>query len=286
MKLKRKDLLLDIEDSLASYMDQISDSQPLSVEEEDKLAKRIRQGNRAARNRLIEANLRFVVSVAREYQGRGVSLADLISAGNMGLVTAAERFDEQRGLKFISYAVWWIRQAILQALTEQSMVRMPVNRLDFLRRVFKASTLVEQRTNAVPDLEGVADELGVSVEKVEEALQIYSAVYSLDAPFDEEGDQGLLHVLADERQSSPEEIAETHFLREDVEQTLATLSKREAEVIRLYFGIGHEAPLTLDQIGDQFGLTRERVRQIKEQALRRLRHPRRRQRLSSYIETL
>ncbi|MFH1568356.1 MAG: RNA polymerase sigma factor RpoD/SigA [Gemmatimonadota bacterium] len=272
-----------MEDSLGSYLGEIAHSKPLSAAEEVDLARKIRQGDEDARNRLVEANLRFVVSVAKDYQNRGVALADLISAGNMGLITAAERFDEKKGFKFISYAVWWIRQAILQTLAEQSRtVRLPLNKIGLLYKISKTSRMLQQERSDDPNPEDIADELEVSVEEVKETLLCGRAVRSLDAAFKEEEDHSLLDVLADERQESPESEVMRGCLRGQIDSALGSLLGREAEILRLYFGLDGEESMTLDQIGARFGLTRERVRQIKEKALHRLRHPSRCDHLRTY----
>lgn len=273
----------DMEDSLGSYLAEIAHSKPLSAAEEVDLARKIKEGNEAARNRLVEANLRFVVSVAKEYQNRGVPLADLISAGNMGLITAAERFDENKGFKFISYAVWWIRQAILQTLAEQSRtVRLPLNKIGLLYKISKASRLLQQERSDDPNPDEIAKELEVPVEEVKETLMCGRSVRSLDATFKEEENHSLLDVLPDDRQESPESQVLRGCLRGQVDSALQSLVGREAEILRLYFGIDGEEPMTLDQIGARFGLTRERVRQIKEKALHRLRHPSRCDQLRTY----
>ncbi len=273
----------DMEDSLGSYLTEISGSKPLSAADEVELARRIKAGDDTARNRLVEANLRFVVSVAKEYQNRGVPLADLISAGNMGLITAAERFDEDKGFKFISYAVWWIRQAILQTLAEQSRtVRLPLNKIGLLYKISKASRLLQQERADDPNPEEIAQQLEVSVDEVKETMLCGRSVRSLDAKFREEEDQSLLDVLADDRQESPENEVMRGCLRGQIDSALGSLVGREAEIIRLYFGLDGEEPMTLDQIGARFGLTRERVRQIKEKALLRLRHPSRCDQLRTY----
>ena len=257
---------------LASYLDDIAASTPLAPVEEAELAARIRAGDEFARNELVEANLRFVVSVAKEYQHRGLALVELISAGNVGLITASERFDETKGYKFISYAVWWVRQAILQALMEQSTVRVPVNRLDMLSKVSRTYEALQQ-DGPVPSLDKVADTLGFSREKVEQTLVDNQPIRSLDAPFEDGEERCLLDYLSNE-ELNPEDEVLGFTLREDIECALAGLNEREAEVLRLYFGLLNEPPLTLDQIGVRFALTRERVRQIKELALSKLRHPR------------
>ena len=257
---------------LASYLDDIAASTPLAPVEEAELAARIRAGDDSARNELVEANLRFVVSVAKGYQNRGLSLSELISAGIVGLITASERFDETKGYKFISYAVWWVRQAILQVLMEQSTVRVPVNRLDMMSKIIGTYEAL-QRDGSVPSLEMVADTMGFSREKVEQAMVDNQPIRSLDAPFQEGEERCLLDSLSNEV-PNPEDEVLGFMLREDIECALAGLHEREAEVLRLYFGLVNVSPLTLDQIGVRFALTRERVRQIKEIALSKLRHPR------------
>jgi len=276
----------DIEDSVGNYLSEISHSKPLSAAEEVELARRIKQGDAAARNRLVEANLRFVVSVAKDYQNRGVPLADLIGAGNMGLITAAERFDENKGFKFISYAVWWIRQAILQTLAEQSRtVRLPLNKVGLLYKISKASRQLQQTQADDPDPEEIARELDVSADEVKETLLCGRSVRSLDAAFHPEEEHSLLDVLPDERQESPEMQVMRGCLRRQIDSALDGLMVREAQILKLYFGLSGEEPLTLDQIGARFGLTRERVRQIKEKALHRLRHPSRCDQLRTYTTT-
>ena len=273
----------DMEDSLGSYLGEIANSTPLSSSEEVNLARKIKDGDEGARNALVEANLRFVVSVAKEYQNRGVPLSDLISAGNMGLITAAERFDENKGFKFISYAVWWIRQAILQTLAEQARtVRLPLNKIGLLYKISKASRALQQERVDAPNPEDIASELDVPVEEVRETLICGRAVRSLDATFKEEEDHSLLDILPDDKQESPESQVLKGCLRGQIESALGSLVGREAEILRLYFGLDGEEPMTLDQIGSRFGLTRERVRQIKEKALHRLRHPSRCDQLRTY----
>ena len=278
-----KSTLWDMEDSLGSYLGEIANSRPLSSSEEVGLARKIKDGDEHARNLLVEANLRFVVSVAKEYQNRGVPLSDLISAGNMGLITAAERFDENKGFKFISYAVWWIRQAILQTLAEQSRtVRLPLNKIGLLYKISKASRALQQERADDPNPEDIASELDVPVEEVRETLMCGRSVRSLDATFKEEEDHSLLDILPDDRQESPENHVMRGCLRGQIDSALGTLVGREAEILRLYFGLDGEEPMTLDAIGASFGLTRERVRQIKEKALHRLRHPSRCDQLRTY----
>ena len=268
---------------LASYLSDISDSSPLSSREEAQLAVRIRQGDEDARNELVQANLRFVVSVAKDYQNRGLSLAELISAGNMGLIVAAERFDETKGYKFISYAVWWIRQSILQTLMEQSTVRMPVNRIDMMAKITRTYEELQQ-DGTRPSIDKVASALGFSEEKIEQTLINNQPIRSLDASFEDGDESCLMDFLSDDGQPSPEEEVLEFALQKDIATVLMGLNSREAEVIRLYFGLGQDRPMTLDQIGIRFKLTRERVRQIKELALSKLRHPRFHTRLRSYTE--
>ena len=268
---------------LASYLSDIATSSPLSPEKEAELARRIRAGDAAARNELVEANLRFVVSVSKDYQNRGLSLSELISAGNLGLIIAAERFDETKGYKFISYAVWWIRQSILQTLMEQSTVRMPVNHIDMMTKISRTFEALQQ-DGSIPTTEKVADTLGFTEEKVEQTLINSQPIRSLDASFEGSEERCLLDYLCDENQRSPEEQVLDDTLQEDIKAVLEGLNAREAEVLRLYYGLGQEPPMTLDQIGLRFKLTRERVRQIKEIALSKLRHPKFYTRLRSHSE--
>ncbi len=278
-------IMIQDSESLDLYLRDIASSEPLSGAEEIELAKKIRKGCQRSRDKLVAANLRFVVSVAREYQNHGVPLADLISAGNMGLMTAAERFDGTRGFKFISYAVWWIRQAIHQSLAQDSrVVRLPINRIDLLHNISKVSRELRQSNEKEPEPEVIAKELGVSVEMVQDTLMRARDVWSLDASFREDDDHSLLHILPDGTQKAPDEEVVEDSVRVQVEDILESLDDREAEVLRLYFGLGDEEPLTLEEIGVRFNLTRERVRQIKEKALRRLRHPRRRAALEPLME--
>lgn len=283
MAEEAKGTFWDMEDSLGSYLGEIANSTPLSASQEVNLARKIKDGDERARNALVEANLRFVVSVAKEYQNRGVPLSDLISAGNVGLITAAERFDENKGFKFISYAVWWIRQAILQTLAEQARtVRLPLNKIGLLYKISKVSRSLQQQRADAPNPEDIATELDVPVEEVRETLLCGRAVRSLDATFKEEEDHNLLDILPDDRQESPESRVLKGCLRGQIDSALGSLVGRESEILRLYFGLDGEEPMTLDQIGARFGLTRERVRQIKEKALHRLRHPSRCDQLRTY----
>ena len=271
-------------ESLDQYLQEIGDEGLLSAEEEVELARRIKRGDQRALERLTKANLRFVVSVAKQYQNRGLSLGDLINEGNLGLIKAAKRFDETKGFKFISYAVWWIRQAILQALAEQSrIVRLPLNRVGALHKIGKAFSGLEQEFGREPSPMEIADELDMPAHEVMDTLKISSRHLSLDAPFNDDNENRLLDVLEDEMQPSPDEALMNDSLRQEVKKALKTLSPREAEVISLYFGIGREFPMTLEEIGGRFGLTRERVRQIKEKAIARLRHASRSRPLKAYM---
>ena len=279
-------IMIQDSESLDLYLRDIASSEPLAAQEEIELARRIHKGDQRARDKLVAANLRFVVSVAREYQNHGVPLADLISAGNMGLMTAAERFDGTRGFKFISYAVWWIRQAIHQSLAQDSrVVRLPINRIDLLHNISKVSRELRQVHESDPEPETIAKKLGVSVEMVQDTLMRARDVWSLDASFREDDDHSLLHVLPDQSQKAPDIEVVDDSIRDQVAMVLDSLDEREAKVLRLYFGLGDEESLTLEEIGVRFSLTRERVRQIKEKALRRLRHPRRRAQLEPLMES-
>lgn len=269
---------------LDQYLQEIGQIPLLSPEEEVLLAQRIRNGDQRALHRLTRANLRFVVSVAKKYQGQGLSLADLINEGNYGLIKAAQRFDETRGFKFISYAVWWIRQAILQALAEQSrVVRLPLNRIGTISKIRKMSAKLAQIHERSPNLEELASELGLDVEKIREAMQHTGRHLSMDAPFNEDDDNSLLDVLPHDDGTAPDDTLMVESLKIDIERALSMLHPREAEITRLYFGIGREHPLTLEEIGQRFNLTRERVRQIKEKALRKLRQKHRREELQIHI---
>lgn len=274
----------DEDRSLDLYLREIGETPLIDAAEEVRLAKQIKQGNMKALESLTKANLRFVVSVAKQYQNQGLSLADLINEGNIGLIKAAKRFDETRGFKFISYAVWWIRQAILQALAEQSrIVRLPLNRVGTLHKIGKISSSLEQDLGREPSPDEIAKELDLSEGEVSDTLKISNSHLSLDAPFSVSEDNSLIDILEDEFQPAPdEELLETS-LKLEIEKALDTLTPREAEVISLYFGLNHEKALTLEEIGARFSLTRERVRQIKEKAIRRLRHASRSRSLRAYL---
>jgi RNA polymerase primary sigma factor len=270
--------------SLDLYLQEIGETPLLTAEEEIQLARRIRQGDRKALDELTRANLRFVVSVAKQYQNQGLSLADLVNEGNIGLIKAAQRFDETRGFKFISYAVWWIRQAILQALAEQSrIVRLPLNRVGALHRIGKASSTLEQEFGREPSAEEIAKALEMSPLEVTDTLKISNSHLSLDAPFCHGEDNSLLDVLVNELQPAPDDALLDESLKIEIAKALDTLTVREAEVVSLYFGIDRNRAYTLEEIGSKFGLTRERVRQIKEKAILRLRHTSRSKRLRAYL---
>ena len=270
--------------SLDKYLQEIGKVELLSPQEEIDLARRIKKGDQKALEKLTKANLRFVVSVAKQYQNQGLSLGDLINEGNLGLIKAAKRFDETRGFKFISYAVWWIRQSILQALAEQSrIVRLPLNRVGALNKIGKAFSTLEQEFEREPSASELAEELDMSLFEVSDTLKISGRHLSMDAPFAQGEDNRLLDVIQDSRQPSPDSTLMEESLREEVRRALSTLSEREAQVIKLYFGLEQEHSLTLEEIGEKFNLTRERVRQIKEKAIRRLRHASRSKALRAYL---
>ena len=261
------------------YLQEINRIPLLTPDEEVELARRIKQGDQEALHQLTRANLRFVVSVARKYQGQGLGLADLINEGNYGLIKAAGRFDETRGFKFISYAVWWIRQAIWQALAEKSrVVRLPLNRLGTINKVRRTSARLAQRHERAPTLEELADELEIDIKKVREALQRTGRSLSVDAPFTEDDDHCLLDRLPGDETPAPDTWLLTESVTLDIERALRHLTSREAEIVRLYYGLGRERAQKLDEIGQHFGLSRERVRQIREQALCKLRRKHRHRR--------
>ncbi len=270
--------------SLDKYLQEIGKVDLLTPDEEVELAKRIREGDQVALEKLTKANLRFVVSVAKQYQNQGLSLGDLINEGNLGLIKAAQRFDETRGFKFISYAVWWIRQSILQALAEQSrIVRLPLNRVGSLNKISKTFSELEQRFEREPSPEELAEELQLTTGEVIDTLKISGRHVSVDAPFVQGEDNTLLDVLENNMEEKPDSGLMGDSLRKEVSRALATLTQREADVIALYFGLNGEHPLTLEEIGEKFNLTRERVRQIKEKAIRRLRHTSRSKALKPYL---
>ena len=269
--------------SLDKYLQEISREQQITVDEEVELAQRIRQGDNVALDKLVRANLRFVVSVAKQYQNQGMSLPDLINEGNLGLIKAAMRFDETRGFKFISYAVWWIRQSILQALAEQSrMVHLPLNQVGMLNRVNKASLKFEQEHERKPSAEELAEMLDLPVEKIAESLKQTGRHLSMDAPFVEGEDNSMHDVLASSDAPMADHGLVGESLATDIDRALSTLSTREKEILQRFYGIGTRE-MTLEEIGDEYGLTRERVRQIKEKALRGLRKSSRSEILKPYL---
>jgi len=270
--------------SLDKYLQEIGKVDLLTPEKEIELAKKIKKGDQAALELLTKANLRFVVSVAKQYQNQGLSLGDLINEGNLGLIKAAKRFDETRGFKFISYAVWWIRQSILQALAEQSrIVRLPLNRVGALNKIGKAYRNLEQEFEREPNASELANELEMNVSEVSDNLKISGRHISVDAPFAQGDNNSLLDVIENEHQPEPDNSLMNESLKSEIDRALSTLSEREAEVIKLYFGLKKEHSLTLEEIGERFNLTRERVRQIKEKAIRRLRHASRSKNLRAYL---
>ena len=270
-------------ETLDKYLQDISRQPMISVNEEVELAQRIRQGDRAALEKLTCANLRFVVSVAKQYQNQGLSLSDLINEGNIGLLKAAEKFDETRGFKFISYAVWWIRQSILQALAEQSRnIRLPLNQVGLLNKISKESAQFEQRYERRPTSEELSDILDIPAEKIDEALSHSGSPLSVDAPFEEGESNSLLDVLPSGDTPTTDKSLMNESLATEIDRALSTLSEREKEILQMLFGIGCQE-MTLEEIGDHFGLTRERVRQVKEKALRRLRSTSRSTLLKTYL---
>ena len=282
---RRAPNLYDSDDgSLAIYMREIRRTELLTPEEEVRLAKRIRRGDRKALHRLVQANLRFVVSVARTYQGRGLALSDLIEEGNVGLMKAAKRFDETRGFRFISYAIWWIRQAILQALHDHSrVVRIPVNRAARASRIERAAQALEQTLGRVATAYDVAETLGIDVDEVRAHQSYTQRAVSLDAPASEEGDAPLMHLLADEEAPTPDERIAEQDLARDLRDAMRDLDPRERKILNDYFGMETGEGVTLEAIGQELGLTRERVRQLKERAVRKLFLRKDRERLRSYL---
>ena len=269
--------------SLDKYLQEIGKEDLITVEEEVELAQRIKKGDQEALEKLTKANLRFVVSVAKQYQNQGLSLPDLINEGNLGLIKAAEKFDETRGFKFISYAVWWIRQSILQALAEQSrIVRLPLNQVGSLNKINKAFARFEQENERTPSPEELANVLDLPKEKVSDTLRVSGRHVSVDAPFSDGEDNNLLDVLVNTDSPNADRGLINESLSTEVERALATLTDRERDIIRYFFGIGCPE-MTLEEIGEKFGLTRERVRQIKDKAIRRLRHSSRNKFLKSYL---
>jgi len=270
--------------SLDKYLTDIGREDLITAEEEVKLAQRIKEGDERALNKLVKANLRFVVSVSKQYQNQGLSLPDLINEGNVGLIKAARRFDETRGFKFISYAVWWIRQSILQALAEQSrIVRLPLNQVGSINKIKKTISFLEQQLNRPPSEEEIAKYLETSEIKVNAAMRISSRSVSIDAPLSTDDDTSMVDFIVSDDTPKSDEHLIRESLTQEIQRSLSTLTDKEREVVNLYYGIGMNHGLTLDEIGDKFDLTRERVRQIKEKAIRRLKHPSRSKLLKSYL---
>jgi len=270
--------------SLDKYLQEIGREELITAEEEVQLARRIKAGDEQALEKLTKANLRFVVSVAKQYQNQGLSLPDLINEGNVGLIKAARRFDETRGFKFISYAVWWIDQSILQALAEQSrIVRLPLNQVGSLNKIRKISTKLEQKFERRPSSGEIAKEMDVSEQKIDSAMKISTRSVSMDAPIVPDEDTKLIDMMAPSDSKGTDEELMQESLRREIERSLSTLSEKERDVINLYYGIGMNHGLTLEEIGSKFDLTRERVRQIKEKAIRRLRHTSRSRLLKAYL---
>ena len=272
--------------SLDKYLQEIGRVDLISPEEEVELAHRIRTGDKAALERLTKANLRFVVSVSKQYQNQGLALPDLINEGNVGLIKAAERFDETRGFKFISYAVWWIRQSILQALAEQArIVRLPLNKIGSINKINKAYSELEQKFERPPSAEELAEFIGCTTEEIKQSLSHNGRHVSMDAPLVEgdESSSSMYDVLANDSLPGPESNLVVESLRKDIERSLTALTQRESDVVRLFYGLEGRSPMSLDEIGVRFDLTRERVRQIKEKAIRRLKHSSKNRILRSYL---
>jgi len=270
-------------ESLEKYLQEISKEELISAEEETELAQRIRQGDQKAVERLAKANLRFVVSVAKQYQNQGMSLTDLINEGNLGLLKAAQKYDETRGFKFISYAVWWIRQSIMQALAEQSrIVRLPLNQVGAVNKINRAVNRFEQEHERKPSTQELSDDVDLPVDKIDEAMAANTRHVSMDAPFSDSDDSSLLDLLANDDIPDTDRTLVDESLKTEVSQALMTLSERERNIVKAFFGIG-QPEMTLDEIGMKFGLTRERVRQIKEKALRHLRNNSKHNTLKGYL---
>lgn len=270
--------------SLDKYLQEIGKVDLITADQEVELAKRIKDGDQIALEKLTKANLRFVVSVAKQYQNNGLTLGDLINEGNVGLIKAATRFDETRGFKFISYAVWWIRQSIMQALAEQSrIVRLPLNRVGSLNKISRTFSELEQKFQREPSAEELAEVMEISTDEVRDNLSISGRHVSVDAPFAQGEENNLLDVLENDSEQTPDSGLMEDSLRKEVQRALATLTQRESDVIAYYFGLNGEQSMTLEEIGAKFNLTRERVRQIKEKATRRLRHSSRSKTLKAYL---
>ncbi len=270
--------------SLDKYLQEIGKVELITADEEVELAQRIRQGDKIALEKLTKANLRFVVSVSKQYQNQGLSLPDLINEGNLGLIKAAQRFDETRGFKFISYAVWWIRQSILQALAEQSrIVRLPLNKIGSINKINKTYARLEQEFEREPNAEEIAEALDITESEVKESMKNAGRHVSMDAPLVQDEDNNMYDVLKSDEVITPETELLYESLRKEIDRAISTLTPREADVVRLYFGLNGSHPMTLEEIGEKFDLTRERVRQIKEKAIRRLKHTSRSKILKSYL---
>ena len=270
--------------SLDKYLQEIGKVDLITAEEEVELARRIKQGDKLALEKLTKANLRFVVSVSKQYQNQGLTLPDLINEGNLGLIKAAQRFDETRGFKFISYAVWWIRQSILQALAEQSrIVRLPLNKIGSINKINKASARLEQGFEREPNVKEIAGELDMTENEVKESMRNAGRHVSMDAPLIQDEDNTMYDVLKSDEAITPETGLLYESLRKEIDRAISTLTQREADVVKLYFGLNAQHPMTLEEIGEKFDLTRERVRQIKEKAIRRLKHTSRSKILKTYL---
>ncbi len=272
--------------SLDKYLHDIAKKEMVTAEEEVALTNRIKQGDQVALDRLVSANLRFVVSVAKQYQNQGLTLSDLINEGNIGLIKAAKRFDETRGFKFISYAVWWIRQSILQALADQArVVRLPLNKIGTIGKMNKAYSKIEQDLGRTPTAQEISDFMEISLKDVKQAIQSSGKHVSMDAPLvsGDDNSSNMYDLLQNTEKQSPDNVIMKESLEKEIERSLGTLKQREASIIRLYYGLGGKSSLTLEEIGDLFELTRERVRQIKEKGIRRMRHASRSRMLKAYL---
>ncbi|MGC9375364.1 MAG: sigma-70 family RNA polymerase sigma factor [Bacteroidales bacterium] len=270
--------------SLDKYLHEIGKVDLLNAEEEVELARKVRNGDNHALEKLIKANLRFVVSVSKQYQNQGLSLPDLINEGNLGLIKAAKRFDETRGFKFISYAVWWIRQSILQALAEQArIVRLPLNKIGSINKINRALSELEQKYEREPSIDEIAKAIELAPEEIKDAMRSSGRHISMDAPLTEDEDSDMYEVLLSEESPSPDGNLLNDSLRKEIERALSSLTDREANIIKLYFGLNGKHPYTLEEIGEEFNLTRERVRQIKEKAIKRLKHTTRSKILKTYL---
>jgi len=270
--------------SVDKYLHEISKEDLLTADQEVDLARRIRKGDEQALEKLIRSNLRFVVSVAKQYQNQGLSLPDLINEGNLGLIKAARRFDETRGFKFISYAVWWIRQSILQALAEQArIVRLPLNKIGSINKINRALAELEQKHEREPSIQEISKNLELAPEEIKEALRNSNKPLSMDAPLNEEEQDDMYDLIESKENPPPDESLMNESLYREIERALSSLTEREAKIIRLYYGLGNKHPFTLEEIGEKINLTRERVRQIKEKAIKRLKHTTRNKILKSYL---